>query len=180
MQNEIWKEIKDYTNYYVSNKGNILNIYEKAIKRNSKEKGIAFRILKPTIDSNGYCCICLYKNNVSKIFKVHRLVAEAFIKNPKNLPQINHKDENKLNNKVENLEWCNSFYNNNYGSRTKKVAKKLSAPVLCCDINGNVIKKYKSIQSVKEDGYNPSKVCGVCKQRYGRKTHKGYIWKYDL
>lgn len=180
MYNEVWKRIEGYDNYYVSTTGKVLNVYKKEIKRNSKEKGIAFRLLKPVEESRGYYIVSLYKNNVPKTHKVHQLVAEAFIKNKKNYNQINHKDENKKNNCVDNLEWCDSNYNNNYGTRLKKVAKKLAVPVICYDSNGNFIKKYKSIQSVKEDGFNPSKVCAVCKKKYGRNTHKGYRWEYDL
>ena len=180
MQNEIWKEIKDYTNYYVSNKGNILNIYEKAIKRNSKEKGIAFRILKPTIDSNGYCCICLYKNNVSKIFKVHRLVAEAFIKNPKNLPQINHKDENKYNNIVDNLEWCTQQYNMNYGCRNEKVSKNQSKyKIIQMDKNNNIIKIWDNIWELTHNtNFKKYNIYCCCRGKY--KTAYGYKWKYCL
>lgn len=180
MQNEIWKEINGYNNYYISNKGNVLNIYKKAIKRNSKEKGIAFRFMKPIQDANGYYIITLYKNNKPKNFKIHRLVAETFLSNKNNYPVVNHKNENKLDNRVENLEWCTISYNNKYGTRLKKTAKKLAVPIICYDKNGNIIKKYKSIQSVKKDGFNPSKVCSVCKNKYGRKTHKGYIWKYEI
>ena len=180
MQNEIWKKIENYDNYYISNRGNVLNIYEKAIKRNSKEKGIAFKILKPIKDTNGYYCVSLYKNKSFKNYKIHRLVAEAFIPNKRNYNQINHKDENKSNNQVENLEWCNSKYNNNYGSRKNRASKKMNISVSRFDNEGKLIKKYDSIQSVKKDGFDPSKVCSICKNKYGRKTHKGYIWKYNL
>ena len=71
---------------------------------------------------NGYCTVSLYKNFNSKDIRVHRLVGEAFIPNPDNLPFINHIDENKQNNRVENLEWCTRQYNNNYGSRNHKIS----------------------------------------------------------
>lgn len=177
---EIWKQIDGYANYMISNFGNVISIANVSIKRNSKIKGIVFKKLKITVDSSGYTRVSLYKNGTPKSYKVHRLVAEAFIPNRKNLPQINHKDENKQNNKVSNLEWCNSSYNNNYGTRNDKVRKKVSMEIACYDLKGNFIKKYKSMQETKKDGFSPSKVCQVCKQSYGRKTHKGFIFKKIL
>lgn len=98
---EEWKDIKDYEGIYqVSNLGNI---------RNSKNK-----ILHETITSKGYCVITLHKNGKRKKYKTHRLVAQAFLSNPNNLPQVNHMDENKFNNCVLNLEWCDNKYNSNY------------------------------------------------------------------
>lgn len=75
-------------------------------------------------DVNGYKQVILYKEGVQKHFYIHRLVAEAFIPNPDNLPQINHKDENKANNNVDNLEWCDNKYNMNYGSWPEKRGKQ--------------------------------------------------------
>lgn len=175
--NEIWKNIDGFESYYISNKGRVASVSLQAIKRNSKDKGFVVKIIKPIIVA-GYSCVSLRNNNEVKLVKVHRLVAKAFIKNKKGLEQVNHKDENKQNNCVDNLEWCDSRYNNNYGNRIKKTKVKLSLPVACYDLKGNKIKEYKSMQSVKVDGFNPSKVCAVCKQKYGRNTHKGYIWKY--
>lgn len=107
---EIWKDIKDFEGlYWISNLGRVKNKHGK--------------ILKPRLSSNGYYNICLYKNNKAKCYTVHRLVAEAFIPNPDNLPEINHKDENRLNNEVYNLEWCNRKYNQHYGSAIKKNIK---------------------------------------------------------
>lgn len=115
---EKWKDIKKYEGkYQVSNLGNVrsLNYHrENKIKR-----------LKKSNDKAGYLVVGLCKNGKIRTYKVHRLVAEAFIFNPDNLPQINHKDENKNNNSVFNLEWCTSKYNNNYGNRTDKAKEKL-------------------------------------------------------
>ena len=98
--NEVWKEIKDYEGlYWVSNLGRIKN------KHN--------RILKPEI-RRGYYSVDLCKNSNRKKCRIHRLVARAFIANPDNLPFINHKDMNRLNNKINNLEWCDNTYNSQY------------------------------------------------------------------
>ena len=109
---EIWKDIQNYEGLYqISNQGSI-----RSLLRSGKCK----RYLKPYITSDGYARVILSKNGKLKSHKIHRLVAETFIPNPDNLPQINHKDEHKLNNCVDNLEWCTAKYNINYGVRSKK------------------------------------------------------------
>lgn len=105
---EEWKNIIGYEGLYeVSNKGNVRNV-----RRNT--------LLKLSKNYYGYIRVALSKNGIKTWLRVHRLVAQAFLPNPDNLPQINHKDEDKLNNCVENLEWCTAKYNNNYGDRLKK------------------------------------------------------------
>ena len=112
-EKEVWKDISGYEGLYqVSNYGRILSL-----KFNHKENNA--RVLKP-IYVRGYLCVNLYKNKIIKMAKIHRLVAEAFIPNPKKLPEINHKSENKTENYVGNLEWCDSKYNNNYGTKVKR------------------------------------------------------------
>ena len=107
---QVWKDIKNYEGLYeVSNYGNVRSLKYGKIK-----------YLKPADDGNGYYFVNLSKNGIVKNFKIHRLVANAFIPNPNNLPQINHKDEDKTNNKANNLEWCNNRYNTRY-SNSKQV-----------------------------------------------------------
>lgn len=105
----MWKDIENYEGLYQVNElGEI-----------KSRKGI---ILKPQLHKDGYFQVALYKDGIRKIFYVHRLVAKAFIPNPDNLPEVNHKDENKSNNTVDNLEWCSRIYNCNYGSRNEREA----------------------------------------------------------
>lgn len=122
---EIWKDIKGYESLYqVSNLGRVKSLARKVIKKNyvsfKKE-----RILKQQTDRYGYKKVILQRNYQIKTFSIHRLVAEAFLENPYNLPQINHKDENKENNCVLNLEYCDSKYNNNYGTRNIRVSETM-------------------------------------------------------
>ena len=163
---EIWKDKKDYEGHYqVSNCGRVKSI------KFGKEK-----ILKLIKDKDGYLQVTLCKNNIKKVYKVHRLVAEAFLDNPNNLPCINHKDENKLNNIVTNLEYCTYSYNSNYGTAIERRSKKRSKPVLQYDLEGNFIKEWKSVAECGRNGYNYGNVSECCRGK--RKYHKDCIWRY--
>ncbi len=108
-----WKSIIGYENeYLVSNNGDVFSLRSK--KR-----------LKPSINEKGYMRVCLQKRGMKSWKRVNRLVAEAFIPNPDNLPMVNHKDEDKTNNFLENLEWCTAQYNNTYGNKAKRQANKI-------------------------------------------------------
>lgn len=155
---------------YWKKSGKILNGYEGLyqvsnfgrVKSLSNEKTRKEKILNIT-HRNKYNLVTLYKNHTRTTFSVHRLVAQAFIPNPDNLPQVNHKDENKLNNKVDNLEWCTQIYNVNY-SHAKSVQ---------CIETGIV---YKSLtEAGKINNIQLGLLCRVCnKNNY---TAGGYHWK---
>lgn len=116
MSPETWKDIKGYESLYkVSNFGRVKSL----VRKDSLGRNIGSKILKSSYDKYGYKIVSLYKNHKKTTLKVHRLVAKSFIPNPYDLPQINHKDEDRANNKVNNLEWCTAKYNSNYGNRTK-------------------------------------------------------------
>ena len=109
---EEWKSIPGYEGLYeVSNLGRVRSV-ERCDRFNRK---IVSKILKPNYVS-GYLRVGMYKNKTFKYYLIHRLVAQAFLPNPDNLPQVNHKDEDKSNNRVDNLEWCDRSYNMNYGT----------------------------------------------------------------
>lgn len=127
--NEVWKDIKGYEgSYQVSSIGRVRSLdrlithMNMGIIRKHLYKG---KILKPILEPDGYLSVSLYKKGSStKKFRIHRLVCESFISNPNNYPIINHKDENKTNNMVENLEWCDYSYNNTYNDKHIKIGLK--------------------------------------------------------
>jgi hypothetical protein len=160
---EEWKNIESFEDYQVSNEGRV---------KNSKGE-----ILKGRISKYAYLRVCLYENKKHKDVYVHRLVAEAFIPNPQNLPEVNHKDEDKASNIVENLEWCDRKYNMNYGTRAQRSAVKHSKRVDQIDPQtGEVIRQWESTRECSRNGYDQSAV-GKC-ARGELKTFKGYVWKY--
>ena len=169
---EIWKDIEGYDGMYqVSNKGRVKSL------KFGKEK-----ILRPGKNGNGYLFVYLYKNRKKKMCKVHRLVAMTFLPNPDNLPQVNHKNEDKTDNKVVNLEWCSAKYNINYGTRTQRQAEKLtnykrSKPVIQYSKSGEFVREWKSIMDVERNlGFNRGNIFHCCTGRY----HSAYnfIWTY--
>lgn len=146
-------------------------------QRNGKLYKVEERILKTGKNRKGYLQVSLIKNGIEKRISVHKIVAEAFIPNALNLPQVNHKDENKENNYASNLEWCDCSYNNNYGNHYENVSNSLKKPVYQFDLQGNFIKEWEGIIDVeKELGYNHSLISRVCKGKY--KSAYKYIWKY--
>ena len=181
MKKEYWKPILNYEGLYeVSNWGRVRSLDRWCSHRRGKQlkKG---RILKLCTNKGGYLYVYLWKNGKGKYFLVHRLVAEAFIPNPDNLPQVNHKDENKLNNNAENLEWCSAKYNSNFGTRNERIIVKntngkCSKKVLQYDLEGNFIREWQSTKECGRNGFNQGHVAECC--RGERKTHKGFIWKY--
>ena len=162
---EIWKDVEGYEGcYQVSNLGRVKSLN---YNRTGKEK-----VLK-ACKSKGYYYVILCKDSKQKNCSVHRLVATAFLPNPDNLPQVNHKDEDKTNNACFNLEWCDRKYNMNFGTRTKRSAEKRSKSVLCIETG----KIYPSINQIGRDlGISIGHISDACNGKI--KTHKGFHWKY--
>lgn len=117
---EEWREIEGYEGLYqVSNLGRVKSLFRVVMRSDGKPNTVNEKILKNGM-TKGYCAVVLCKDRKKKMYKVHRLVAMAFLSNPHNLPEVNHKDENKKNNHVDNLEWCTPKYNTNYGTCTER------------------------------------------------------------
>ena len=175
---EQWRPINE--RYEVSNFGNVRSYVDF-----HGRVGTVPHLLKPHKDNNGYYMIMLYFKNKHKYMPVHRLVATAFIPNPNNYRCVNHKDENKLNNSVDNLEWCTHKYNNGYGTKKERLSKALTQnqhfikPVYQLDKQGNIINEFPSIIKAAEYiGCTGSEIAKVCKGLEGRKQTHGYGWKY--
>lgn len=133
---EIWKDIHGYEGeYQVSNTGQVRSL-------NYLHTG-EVKPLKQNTDGNGYKVVTLYKNGKKKTCRVHRLVAIVFLPNPNNLPMVNHKDEHPSNNNVNNLEWCTSEYNNNYGTKKEKLSESLKGKSFSEEHKKNLSKSHK-------------------------------------
>lgn len=186
---EIWKDIKGYENIYqVSNLGRIKTLDKYVNCLYGQKRLIKEKIIKTFKNNNGYFITSLYVNSKSKKFLVHRLVAEAFIPNPDNKPQINHIDGNKENNCVDNLEWVTQSENELHASkfgltkRQKEVVaennKKLkSKRVFQYNLNGTFIKEYESVSSAaKQNNFATGAIANCCRKE--RTKAYGYIWEY--
>lgn len=187
---EVWKDIEGYEKLYqVSNYGRIRSLSYYGGKRT--------KVLRQVRDKDGYLQVGLHKNGIATTKKVHRLVAFAFIQNPKNLPQINRKDEDRENNHVENLEWCTNKYNVNYGNHSLHAAQaqigkrhtvehimkiRANAPgskaVLMINPDDmSVVAEYVSgSEAARQIGGTATNVSYACRNKTA--TYKGYFWRY--
>jgi hypothetical protein len=180
---EVWKDIKGYEDWYqVSNKGRVKSLERTIIRNNGKRQTIRERILKPKLERNGYLRVGLCdRSGKRKYFSVHRLVCEAFHKNPDNKPCVNHIDENKVNNIASNLEWCTYAENINHGTRNiragKATAKALSKQVGQYTADGKLVKVWQSTREVQRLlGFDHGDISKVARGK--KKTAHGYVWKY--
>ena len=174
--NEVWKSVKGYESLYeVSNMGRV---------RNAKGK-----ILSPQKRQHGYLCVQLHgkgghATRNMKTFSIHRLVAEAFIPNPNGLEEVNHLDEDKANNMVDNLEWINHADNTNYGTCQRRRAQKLingirSRRVMQFTVDGKFVKEFPSIAEVERQlGYCGGNIHHAASKKPNQYAY-GYVWKFS-
>ncbi len=189
---ELWKNVVydgvTYEGYQVSNLGRVKGLNY----RNTGKEGV----LRAGKDNKGYLRVFLSKDGKGKPFRVHRLVAETFIPNPENKPQVNHKIDTKegktinlvffnedgsINKEKTTIEWCDSEYNNNYGTRNERVSKtmingKQSKKVLQFTLDGEFIREWPSTNECGRNGFHQGNIVACC--RGERKSADGYMWKY--
>ena len=160
---EVWQKIDGFEDYLISNQGTVYSLKSK-------------KVMSPHKMKTGYLRITFSKGNKKYSFYIHRLVASAFIPNPNNLPQVNHRDENKANNSVSNLEWCDSSYNVNYGTAKLRTAATLVAQdygnKILCHENGIVYPSFK--KAAKELEISQSEISRMISGKRVVKSVKGY------
>lgn len=181
-ENEIWRDIKGYEGYQVSNLGRVKSLKRFRKGKNGSLVPINEKIKKSVISRNGYYRVELCKNSIQKMYLVHRLVWEAFNGQiPENM-QVNHINEIKADNRLENLNLMTPKENSNWGTRNERRAKKQtngkkSKPVLQYDLNDNLVKEYPSIRQVeRETGFANQNIINCCNGKY--KQAYGFKWQY--
>ncbi len=191
---ENWRDIEGYEgSYQVSDCGRVKSLQRKITYKDGREKVLQEKILHNFLSDLGYYHVMLSKNGTPKRYKVHRLVAKAFIPNPNELPIINHRDECKTNNVVENLEWCDQNYNIHYGTMIDRGKEKqlnrsdLSKEVEQYTLDGKLVGTFKSASEVERE-YPQFKTASISRCCRGGQilngkwqtitTYKGYVWKY--
>lgn len=188
---ETWKPVVGYEGFYeVSDLGRVRSVSRIArIKRGNGEYDyrVKGKIVEPQERRHGYLAVCLYgkesKNGRFTQKSVHRLVAEAFLPNPNGYSEVNHKDENKQNNALSNLEWCDRKHNVNYGTTQKRRSEKIingpkSKAVDQLDMDGNYIRTFPSMQEASRNGYAAGNIYKAIHKTYSQAY--GYKWRYAI
>ena len=168
---EEWLPVVGYEGLYeVSNLGRI-----RSLKDNHGKSRM--RYLKLSKASTGYFCVPMCKDGAEKRISVHRIVAKAFIPNPDNLETVNHKNEIKTDNRVENLEWMTLADQNRHGTRTERAIKKILKPIVQFSLEGEYLGEFQSATEIQQKyGYFKSSICCCCRGKY--KSAYGYVWRY--
>lgn len=195
---EVWRSLDfiGYPDYMISNFGRVKSLERVIIFKDGRKKLFPEKILKPNKKKNGYLQVVLCQNREKKSFSVHRLVCLIFLENPYNFPCVNHKDENKQNNHVDNLEWCTVKQNNCYGTKIErfrklrkghkvseetkeKISEAKKIPILQYTLDGIFVRVWDSALSASiELNINKSSISACCKGKL--KTSGGFIWKYKI
>ncbi len=177
MEQEIWKDIERHPGYQVSSNGRVRSIDRYATNSIGVQYFYKGTLLTPIRERRGYLRVGFGWKKRSEY--IHRLVAEAFIpnQNPIELTQVNHKNEDKTDNRVENLEWCTNRYNSNYGTRGSRIGSGLSVEVNQYDLCGNFIRSFKSLTlAAKAVGASATEISFACQGKMAK--CRGYKWRY--
>lgn len=165
--------------YKISESGDIISVGRFVPESGRAGRYYPERILKQQPDKDGYLGVRLCSEGTYKNFKVHRLVAMVFIPNREELPCVNHKDENKSNNHVDNLEWCTVAYNNNYNDRQVKIANSKKKAIGMYTLDNQLVKIFTSIKEIDTTTkYCKRYIIECCKGR--RLKYNNYKWKYEI
>ena len=187
---EIWKDVLGFEEFYqVSSLGRVRG-KDRLVRHSGTLERIQYgKLIKPRVNKrNGYVHVGLHKDGIAKSCKIHRLVALAFIDNIENKPEVNHLDENKSNNRVDNLMWATKIENENWATKRSRcvahtdyseIARKNSKRVIQSDMRGNVIKTWESLAEIyRELGYSKGNISMCCNGKHTNPLYESY-WKYE-
>lgn len=183
LEGEEWKTLQGYSKYRISNKGRVLTLKQGG---NTQQLNILYRrVLTPTLSDTGYLRVSLYDDlGFRKVKLVHRLVAEAFIDNPDDYPQVDHINTIRTDNSVDNLRWVTPSMNSNnpltlkHNSQSKNSIRWNSRKVVQLTTNKDYIATYDTISiAAKQTGCSIPSICRNCKYKTG--IHRGFIWMYE-
>lgn len=187
LANETWKDVVGFEGLYkVSSLGRVYSVPRERISKSGHRNVVYGGFLSLQTIKKGYLRIGLSKDDKHYNFLVHRLVAMAFIPNPNNYPQINHKNSDKSDNRVENLEWCTNEYNYHYGDRIKSFTRSYGVPVAQYTKDGKLVKEYEYASlAERETGISVHNILAVvagkkkpCRNgMYTPRTAGGFVWR---
>lgn len=167
---EVWKDIAGWEGMYqVSNLGRVKSLPRKIVYKNGRIDFIKGKILTKSENEKGYYFVTLIKNSKRKMIMIHQLVARAFIKNPNGFKYVNHIDENRKNNCVNNLEWCNNYYNQLYSK---------GKPVKGTHLRSGKCLYFATAREAEKYGFNSRSIGNCCNQKQRHKNHNGYKWEF--
>lgn len=183
MEEEVWKDIEGFEGYYqASNLGRIRSVDREVAGKAGCVRILKGKVLKPEMNNDGYLLVGLCKESKQKFFSVHRLVWMTFNGEIPSGMQVNHLNEVKTDNRLENLNLMTPKQNNNWGTRTERAKNantnhpSLSKPVIALDKDGNIVFQFPSTMEGERNGYNNRKISACCLGK--QKTHRGLRWEY--
>lgn len=181
LEGEELKDLECSNNYCISNYGRVMS-KERLFQAGFLTVHRKNTILKCMTSTSGYLRVSIILEGKKKQLSIHRLVANAFIPNPEGFPQINHKNEDKTDNRVENLEWCTAKYNTNYGTgnerRIQTRSDRHGRNIIQYRKDGSIVHVYRGMKRIeRQTGYNISAIKKVCKGE--QLTSYGYVWRYE-